>query len=262
MTVNRIASTQMQDYMVRLSTARRINSAADDAAGLGISENLHAQIRGLEQGTRNVLDMQSLVNTAEGGLSSINENLQRIRELTLQAGNPIYTAEDRMRLQDEVDQLMEEINRAADTTEFNTMSLLDGSFVNQHTAADARGQGPSVTIGNMHADMIMGHGQPPIDLVDGDMNQTLQRVDNALSRVTRERSYLGAMSNRFDYTVASNQITNLNMAAARSRIADQDMALATMRLSQENVLLQYQLMAQRERQDREETQNPLIALMR
>jgi flagellin len=263
MTVNSIANSQLSTIMARLSSGLRINSARDDAAGLGISELMTAQIRGLDQGTRNVLDMQSLVNTAEGGLSTITDNLQRLRELTLQASNGIYTDADRGRLQHEANQLIDEINSVTDRLEFNSMRLLDGSFSVEdnrpglHTAADAQGRGPTVSIGNMSAGRILGPGD--FDLVNGDRQALLGRIDNALSMVSNQRSYLGAMHNRFDHTISNNQIANLNLSAARSRIRDQDMALGMMQLHQQNVLQQAQLMSQRNQQ--EQQRMPLLSLL-
>ncbi|MCL1999081.1 MAG: hypothetical protein FWG65_09980 [Turicibacter sp.] len=250
MTVNNIATNQMSQTMIQMSTGQRINSAADDAAGLAISERMTAQIRGNEQGTRNVADMQSLVNTAEGGLSTISESLLRIRDLNMQASNGILTDSDRQNIQMEVDQLVSEIDAIASRTQFNGMNLLDGSFSAQdgrglHVAADASGLGPTVNIGNMSSSMILG--PDPINVTDGSFD--MQRIDEALSRVSNERSYLGAMSNRFDTTIANNQITNLNMAAARSNIADQDMAAGATQLAQQSIMEQVQMMMERQQQE-------------
>lgn len=267
MTISSIANNQLQKVMTRLSSGQRINSAADDAAGLGIMEKMESQIRGLEQGTRNTLDMQSLVNTAEGGLSTINDSLQRIRELTLQAGSGIMNDDDRANIQREIDQLTDHINSTASNTEFNGKKLLDGSFNDANTASDAAGRGPDVSIGNMDSSILLqdGTGSGLEGLVGSSniqdtIDTNLRRIDNAMAAVTSQRTYLGAMSNRFDYTVASNQITNLNQAAARSRIRDQDMALGAMQLSKENVIKQYQLQAQKRQQEREQEKNiPILS---
>jgi flagellin len=213
------------------------------------------------------MDMQNLINTAESGLSSIGDNLQRIRELTLQAGNPIMTASDRGFLQAEINQLMQEIDSVSSRTEFNSMRLLDGGFSADdgrglHTAADAAGRGPTVNIGNFSAGMLLG--PDPMDVSgavfgEAEITAITDRLDNAMARVNRERSYLGAMSNRFDTTIATNQITNLNLAAGRSRIRDADIALEVMRLEQARVLEQTELMAQRRQQEQE--QHPLFVLL-
>lgn len=265
MTINNFASNQLNTSMIRIATGQRINSARDDAAGLGISEMLTTQITGLDRGTQNVMDMQNLIRTAEGGLSNISDSLHRIRELSVQSLNGTLTDSDRQNLQFEIDALIEEIDDVTQRTEFNTMRLLDGSFSAQdgrglHTAADAMGRGPTVHIGNMTASMLLG--PEPYDLIADAQREVppeapvpplqsslLQRVDEALMRVTRERSYLGAMDNRFDTTIASNQITNLNLTAARSGIRDADIALELMRMNQQQVLEQSQIAAQRRRQE-------------
>jgi|GEM_PF-451359 len=323
MTVNSISNVQMSDVMMRLSSGQRINSASDDPAGLGIANRMEAQERGFQQGTRNVLDMQSLVNTAEAGLSSISGNLQRIRELTVQASNGILTDSDRQNIQFEIDALMTEIDDVSQRTEFNSMRLLDGSFSAEdnrglHVSADPAGRGPTVSIGNMSSSMLMGPEpynvvdsvrqaneatqisvgeveippappEPPalVDIITGSGapadepeagtvipgevtvtafeppgGDLLSRVDNALTQVAGQQSYLGAMSNRFDTTVASNQIANLNMAASRSRIQDQDMAMAVMELQQQQVLEQTQIQMQQIEQEQQEQQvMPMVAML-
>ncbi|MCL2015730.1 MAG: flagellin [Defluviitaleaceae bacterium] len=260
MTINNVASTQLNTSMIRVATGQRINSAADDAAGLAISERMTAQIRGLDQGTNNVMNMQNLVNTAEGGLSSINDNLQRMRELTLQATNAVYTDSDRQNIQTEINQIMSEIDATASRTEFNGMRLLEGGFSAEdgrglYTAADSAGRGPTVNIGNMTSDMILGPEEfNVVGSTTDQMQANLQRIDNAMARVNSERAYLGAMSNRFDTTIASNQITNLNTAAARSRIADADIALEVMRMEQASVIEQAQLLAEQRNQEQQGVQ--------
>jgi flagellin len=148
--------------------------------------------------------------------------------------------------------LLSEIDSTTQRVEFNSMRLLDGGFSATdnrylHTAGDAMGRGPTVVLGNMSSSMILG--PDPVDVVDGPLD--LSRIDNALSRVNAERAYLGAMSNRFDTTVANNQITNLNLAAARSRIRDADVALEAMRMRQEETLQEARLAAQQRQQDDE-----------
>jgi len=149
MTINSIARSQMQDTMTKLSTMQRINSAADDAAGLAIAQKIQAQVTGLEQGNRNTLDMKSLIQTAEGALSTIDDSLQRVRELSVQASNGIYTDSDRALIQQEIGQQLDQISRVSRDTEFNKMKLLDGSFTNRHTASDAAGRGATISLPDM-----------------------------------------------------------------------------------------------------------------
>src|SRR5689334_16872076 len=124
----KITGMAISKSLERLSSGLRINRAADDAAGLSISEKLRGQIRGLNRASANALDGISLIQTAEGALNEVHSILQRVRELAVQASNGIYTADDRQSIQLEVSQLVDEINRIAKTTEFNTKTLLDGSL--------------------------------------------------------------------------------------------------------------------------------------
>jgi flagellin len=256
-----MANSQMATVMARLSSGMRINSARDDAAGLGIVEQMTAQIRSLDQGTRNSQDMQSLINTAEGALATTNASLIRLREITIQASNDTNTDADRQRLQHEADQLVRGIDSIADFTEFNTMRLLSGDFSQPglHTASDAQGRGPTVTIGDMSAGQILAGD---VNLIEGGQagrDALLGRIDEALSVVTRQRSHLGAMHNRLDYTIDNTQISSLNLAAGRSRIRDMDMARGMMEFHQLRVLQTAQVMSQRQQQEQERF--PLLSLL-
>jgi len=247
------SSSNIQNLSQQLASGNRINSAADDAAGLAISERMSAQERGLAQGTRNTADMQSLVNTAEGALSSINSNLQRLNELGLQASNGILTDSDRANIQHEVDQILENINSIAQSTQFNTRNLLDGSSNNLHTASSPDGSGPTVSLPSMTLEDLGLEGFNVTELTNGRVD--LSAIHNAMNMVNGARSELGAMSNRMDYIMTSNDISQLNLASARSRIQDTDMAQATMELSRERVLEQYQIASQRREMEQLETQN-------
>jgi len=261
MTVTGAARIQMSDAMVKLSSMNRINSAADDAAGLAVAQALEAQIRGLDKGTDNTLDMQNLVKTAEGGLASIDDGLQRIRELTVQASNGIYNDSDRALIQMEIDQMIQGINDVARNTEFNNKKLLDGSFVNQHTASYADASGASVTIPDMSgiARMLSGYSVEGTD-ASGKPNavEMLGKVDDAMAQVSNTRAYLGAVSNKFDHTVNSNSITMLNQASAKSRITDLDVAKATTDLSRDNTVNQYRAFMQKQQQQQN---NTLLSLL-
>ncbi|MDR1664255.1 MAG: flagellin [Clostridiales bacterium] len=245
MTVGSIAQTQMSDAMLKLSTMKRVNSASDDAAGLAIMEKMEGQIRGIDRGTDNTLDMKNLVRTAEGGLSGIEDSLQRVRELSVQASNGIYTDSDRQLIQNEVSQLMDGINDVAKNTEFNGQKLLDGSFTEKHTASSADGSGADVTIPNMDAIAI---GLDGFDVSKG--NFDIGTIDKALSLVSSARSTLGAMENRFDYTVNSNNVMMLNQVAAKSRIADLDMAKGVSDMEKGRVLNEMAIYNQRQQQER------------
>lgn len=253
MTVTNVARTQMSDSLTKLATMKKINSAADDATGLAIMEKIQSQIDGLEQGTDNTLDMKNLLTTAEGGLSTVDDSLQRIRELSIQASSDTYTDEDRALMQNEVGQLLEGINGIAQGTQYNGMNLLDGSFTNRQTASSADGSGASIS--------IPGVSTLALGLKDYDLTGSfdINAVDQAISSVSSARSYLGAMSNRMDYTVNSNSVTMLNQAAAKSRIADLDVAKATTDLSRERILNEMQIYSVKKQQ--ENMMNPLSLLM-
>ena len=250
----------------RLSSGFRINSAADDAAGLGISENMRAQIRGLDQASRNAQDAISLVQTAEGGMSTINEMTIRIRELTVQAANDINTSEgaggvganesNRARIQGEINHLIDEIQRTATTLEFNNTVLLDGTAGTKFFQVGANsGQGLTIELPNIVTDVAdalrTAFGSPAFGAVTNDssagsiatgtgstISALLDNVDTVLSAATAARGALGAIQNRLEFTIQNLDISSENLSASNSRIRDADMAAEMMRLTQANVLQQ------------------------
>jgi len=232
-------NTQNNRPAERLASGRRINSAADDAAGLAISEGLQAIIRGLNQGTDNSRDMQNLLRTAEGGMDTVSDSLVRIRELSVQAGNGIFTQQDRAVLQNEVDQLLSQIDRTASSAQFNNRNLLDGTAQDLHTASYADGGGMSVSISSFSTASL---GVAGFNLTG---NFDLSILDNAISQVNEARSIVGASTNRLDYTINTTQITSENLSAANSRIADADMARESINFNINRVLEQYRIFSAR-----------------
>ncbi len=221
----------------RLSSGKRINGAADDAAGLAISQKMKAQIRGLDQASRNAQDAQALANTAEGGLDQISEMGQRLRELAVQSASDTNTDDDRALIQDEVDQLMTEIDEMSGRVQYNGMTLLDGSFSskNFHIGSN-KDQTLSFDISAMDT---AGLGLTGLDLSSQTgANDAIATIDGALDTVAKQRSALGAISNRLDYTNNSLQISSENLSAAESRISDADMAKEMMNYTSANVLQQ------------------------
>lgn len=227
----------------RLSSGLRINSAKDDAAGLAISTKFDTQIRGLSQAQRNAGDGISLVQTAEGGLDQTVDNLQRIRELSVQAANGSLTDDDRALLQKEVDQRIAELNRIGDQTKFNGESVLDG--VKGDTAiqvgADA-GEKITIALGtDVRATALSGGGNTvaSIDIsTAGGASTALDTIDGALSAVNTFRADLGAVQNRFESTI-DNLATNIeSLSASQSRILDADFASESAKLAKANVLQQ------------------------
>lgn len=227
----------------KLSSGYRINRAADDAAGLAISEKMRAQVRGLNRASDNAQDGISLIQTAEGAMDQQHAILQRARELVVQAGNTGVLDDgktsgsgddDFRKIQDELDELEKEFARINDQTEFNKKKLLDGSYKDQYLQVGANdNQGISVTINKTtwNAPNVTG---------GAGKNSTLlkENIDKAIKSVTTERSKLGAVQNRLEYTVKVDDNTAENMQAAESRIRDTDMADEMTRFSKESILQQ------------------------
>lgn len=232
----------------QLSTGLRIQSAADDPAGLAISEKMRAQIRGEDVAARNMRDTQSLINTAEGGLHAATSVVQRMRELAVQANSAILTDSDRAIIQNEFSQLRDTLNAIGEHTEFNTQRLLDGSLTNHRTTTNASGDNVSLDIdaalashlGDVENNQTIAH----IDLRTNPQS-ALQIIDKALEQLSSSRSSLGAMHNRLDHAVSVSNTTHLNTTAAESRIRDADMAEAKMELDRKLLLQQLYLSTQR-----------------
>ena len=217
-----------------LSSGMRINSAADDASGLAVSEKMRSQIRGLNQASRNVMNGVSMLQTAEGYMQSTTDILQRIRELAVQSANGIYSDEDRAMLQTEVEQLVSEVDRISQTAEFNGMTLLSGRFAEDGIKLQVGAntdQNFTVNLGNMSATAlglkVVGQDgtEQSISLSDPESaNMALATVDEALKVVNKNRADVGASMNRMEMAQKGINIASENIAASESRIRDADMA--------------------------------------
>jgi len=240
----RNVGTEQSKASARLSSGLRVNSAADDAAGLAISEKMRGQIRGLDMASKNSQDAISLVQTAEGGMQEIDNMVQRIRELVVQASNDTndYASKDLTKIQGEITQLLEEIDNMSSRVEFNNKKVIDGSFSSTalyfQVGANAS-QSITLTIGNMNA-KTLGIKSISVDILKGGASITsiITTVESALRMVTTERAKLGAVQNRLEYTIKSLDISSENLSAAESRIRDTDMAKEMMRFTKANVLQQ------------------------
>jgi|Deesub1362A_J573_1020465.scaffolds.fasta_scaffold00029_61 flagellin len=226
----------------KLSSGFRINRAADDAAGLAVSEKMRAQIRGLEQAARNAQDGVSLIQTAEGGTQEIHSMLQRMRELAVQSATETLTSEDRTLLNEEFKQLSQEITRIASEKEFNAQKLLDGSATGITIQVGPNtGQTINFAIADLTATGLgvetTGTGALDIGTVTG-ANAAIATLDTAITTVSTERAKLGAVQNRLEYTLTDLGITAENLTAAESRIRDADMALEMMQFTKYNILAQ------------------------
>ncbi|MBE5937795.1 MAG: flagellin [Lachnospiraceae bacterium] len=225
----------------KLSSGYRINRAADDAAGLSISEKMRGQIRGLEQASTNASDGISLIQTAEGALNEIHSIVQRMRELTVQAANDTNVTSDRVAIAAELYALTSEITRIADTTEFNTMKVLNGSFTDKKLQVGANsGQQISISIVSMSATGIGLDGVGSVVEANNadDISDLLDTLDAALSQVSTQRSSLGAIQNRLEHTIANADNVAENLTDSESRIRDVDMADEMVTFSKYNILQQ------------------------
>ena len=226
----------------KLSSGYKINRAADDAAGLSISEKMRSQIRGLNKASSNAQDGVSLVQTAEGALNETHSILQRMNELATQAANGTNTSVDRSAIRAELDQLTSEINRIQSTTQFNTMNLLDGTFsgtTNQMKlqVGALSGQSIDFSIANMCATKIGLKTTLSVSTFSK-AGSYMKSVQNAIEVVSKQRSAMGAIQNRLEHTIANLDTTSENTQSAESRIRDTDMASEMVTYSKNNILAQ------------------------
>ena len=227
-----------------LSSGKRINSAADDAAGLAIAEKLTSQRNGLDVGMENTQTSQDMIKVADGALESITDSLQRIRELSLQASNTAIYGEDEISfIQDEIEQLKQHISDVSSQTQFNKMNLLDGSMKNSHVASNPDGSGRNLTMPDV---TLQSLGIANYDVTG---NFDLSVIDDALSKVSEARSSLGANSNVLDHTIQYNSYASYNLSASKSRIQDLDYGKAVTEQKKLQVLQQYQLIMEKKRME-------------
>lgn len=221
----------------KLSSGYRVNRAADDAAGLSISEKMRATVRGLNRASTNAQDGISMVQIAEGALGEVHSILQRMNELATQAANDANTTVDRTAIQDEINQLTSEIDRIQSTTQFNTMNLLDGTFTGKNLQVGSlSGQKIDVKISNMNASSI---GVETLSMSSfADAGSAMNKIQSAIASVSTQRSYLGALQNRLEHTIANLDTTAENTQAAESRIRDTDIASEMVEYSKNNILAQ------------------------
>jgi flagellin len=244
---------EVQKDIEKLSSGMRINRAGDDASGLAVSEKMRSQIRGMRRAERNAEDGISFIQTTEGYLQEIQDILQRVRELAVQASNGIYTDEDRMQIQVEVSQLVDEIDRVASHAQFNGMNMLTGRFArplgeNTPTASmwfhiganmDQREQ---VFIGTMTARGLrmrqISTGSTVSISTPEKANRTIGSVDQALMEVSKQRADLGAYQTRLEYAAKGLLSGYENLQASESRIRDADIAEQMVNFTKNQILVQ------------------------
>jgi len=234
----------------KLSSGQRINRAGDDASGLAVSEKLRGQIRGLNQAERNIGNAVSFIQTTEGYLQESQDILHRIRELSVQAANGIYSTEDRMQIQVEVSQLVDEVNRIASHAQFNGMNLLGGDFARggaingvQFQVGANMDQSERAYIGTMTAAALTLQGAQGVNEMiaitsPASANQAIGTVDAALQIVSKQRADLGAYQNRFEMAAQGVAVAAENLQAAESQIRDTDMATQMVEYVKDNILMQ------------------------
>ena len=243
-------TSTLQSSMEKLSSGERINKASDDAAGLAISEKMRAQIRGLNQASKNVQNGVSFIQVASGYLAETTDILQRIRELAVQSANGIFSDEDRAQVAVEVSQLVAEVDRIASSAQFNGMNLLTGRFsrdsdiVMQFQIGANVDQNIRAYIGTMTATALglkgmQGEEANIISIGSPDeANQTLSTIDEALKNVNKQRADLGAYQNRMEMAQKGIDIAAENTQAAESRIRDTNMASEMVEYTKNQILSQ------------------------
>ena len=249
----RVTQDTLGKNMEKLSSGMRINRAGDDASGLAVSEKMRSQIRGLNQASTNAGNGISFIQTTEGFLQESQDIIQRLRELSVQASNGIYTAEDRMQIQVEVSQLVDELDRIASHAQFNGMNMLTGRFAREggenvvtasmwfHIGANMD-QRERVFVGTMTSkglgvrnvgdDSIISLSAPD------SANRAIGTLDEALKKVNKQRADLGAYQNRLEHAIRGIDIGAENMQASESRIRDTDMAKEMVSYTKNNILSQ------------------------
>lgn len=254
---NKVNNWSVNKNMEKLSSGLRINRAGDDASGLAVSEKMRAQIRGLQRAQRNAEDGISFIQTTEGYLQESQDILHRMRELAVQSANGVYSDEDRMQIQVEISQLVDEINRIASHAQFNGMNMLTGRFAaetgeNAVTASmwfqiganmdqrervhigtmTAQGLGIQGTSGMAHAASFISMSTP------AKANISISVIDSALRKVNKQRADLGAYQNRLEYASRGLMIGAENLQASESRIRDVDMAKEMVDYTKNQILVQ------------------------
>ncbi|MDC7716844.1 flagellin [Vogesella sp. DC21W] len=238
------SNSALASSLQKLSSGLRVNSAKDDAAGLAVSEGLSSQIRGNSQGIRNAYDGISVAQTAESALGQVGNNLQRIREISVQAANGSISDDNRSQLQKEVDQLTQEVSRIVQTTNFNGTKLLSGgsgltfqvgssgSTDNQVTTSGVELSGISAYSGSLTATGTVNVSS------SGAASAAIASMDAAIQTVTNTRATFGAIQNRFEAVIANTQAYVENLSASKSRIMDTDFASETASLTRNQILQQ------------------------
>lgn len=246
--------TGQSNMYSQIASGKRINSAADDASGLTIAQKMNTQETGLNVGSDNAKDGKSLLNVADGALSQIEDSLQRIYELGVKASSGLNTGEELGAIQSEVDQLLSDIEGIAKGTEFNTMKILDGSMADIDLATKPDGTGQKI---QMVSSTLADLGIEGFNVTNG---VDLDKITNAISKVSESRSSMGAQTNALESAIRYNDYAAENTLSSRSRLEDLDMAKAISEQKKQETLNQYQIMMQKKREEQE--RNQAMGIMR
>jgi len=244
-----VTGAETAKNMEKLASGQRINKAGDDASGLAVSEKLRGQIRGLNQAVKNIENGVSFIQTTEGYLGETQDILHRMRELAVQGANGVYTSEDRMQIQVEVSQLVDEINRIASHAQFNGMNMLTGRFSKggpqtmQLQVGANMDQSKQIFIGTMTTQALgltgaQGSGEMISISTPESANSAIGKLDTALKVVSKQRADLGAYQNRFETAAKGVSVAAENLQAAESRIRDTDMASEMVEYTKNRILSQ------------------------
>lgn len=228
------ARNGIYDSYSHISSGKRINTAADDAAGLAIGQKMQKEETGLRVGGQNAKDGIGALNVADGALGGVMDYLQRIRDLALRSMNGVASTSDKAYYQKEIDQLKEGIQSMAKTTSLNEQKLLDGSMADMHLATNPDGSGMSIGMANSTLEAL---GIADFDVTKG--NFDLDAIDNAMNIVSSQRGSLGAFTNRLEHTYNNNSTMTLEQLSSRSRIEDLDMPKAISEKKKEDLLSEY-----------------------
>ncbi|NLG03983.1 MAG: flagellin [Clostridia bacterium] len=237
--------SQLNNQYAQISSGKRINRAADDAAGLAIAEKMKEQKSGLDVGGQNARSGIGALNIADGALAGIGENLQRIYEISVKASNGLNSGSDLSAMQKEIDQLMSGIKETASNTEYNTMKLIDGSMASMDMATNPDGTGQSIKMANASLEALGIDGYN----VTGEFD--INRIQTAIDKISAARSEGGASTNALEHVYNYNNYASQNTTSAQSRIEDLDMPKAISEQKKNEVIEDYQTMMQKQKMEQE-----------
>ena len=219
----------------KIASGKRIQTAADDAAGLAIANKIKRENNGLDVGASNIMDGIGAANIKDGALGSLQDSLQRIRELSLKASNGLYGDDEKQMIQKEVDQILDGIQYTATATQFNEMKLLDGSMADMEIASNPDGTGMKIQMENMSLKAL------GIDGYNITGNFDISVIDNAMKKINEARSNTGASTNALEHAYNYNNYASYNLLSSRSRIEDLDIPKAVSEQKKNKLLVDYQM---------------------